>query len=285
MLNKRLTKKVTTITITGILTAGMSVAAFASPGGGAPGAPDYPMETGEAVLTTSDMQESEQPPAPPAMDQQRMAPPANMQDGEEPPEKPEGDEAPEKPDGDEATERPEVPEIKDGEQPVRPKDGEFRPVMINTDAVGEVIEAIEDEDTASSLSGLLSAYTAAMDAEKEALDSEDTDEETLAALREASEEARTALIEALTEAGIDAAEYTDVEKLLDRPENESGELAPPEKPEGDETIDAEDELPEIPVLEDKSSSDNKGGIIYKAKTTLKNAMNSVGNWFSGIFKK
>ena len=67
MINRRFARKLTTVSLAGILTASMSGAAFAGP----------------------------------AIGQQRgMAPPAQMQEGEEPPAKPEGDLAPEKPEGD-----------------------------------------------------------------------------------------------------------------------------------------------------------------------------------------
>ena len=164
-------------------------------------------------------------------------------------------------------------------------------VRVGRDCAGELcvvrqLQQFEDEDTASNLSDLLSAYQAAMDAEKEALDAEDTDEEALAALREASESARTALLDALKEAGIEQADYTAVEDMLDRPESDREELqTPPEKPEGDLAPEKPegDEAPEKPEDDGNAPTDN-GGIFNRARTAIQNMASNIGNWFSGLLK-
>ncbi|MBO6137323.1 MAG: hypothetical protein J6O71_01805 [Lachnospiraceae bacterium] len=349
MINRRFTKKLTTVSLAGILTVSMSVAAFAGPGGG-PGGPGggnrgggdggsseataidvenqtfnysgntYSLATGELLSNLTQntgSSNTQQPPAPPAMgQQQRMAPPAQLQEGEEPPEKPEGDLAPEKPEGDLAPEKPEgaeelmePPVDEDGNAiapPEKPEgeEGEgfnprgMMPAMIDTDALSEAIAAIEDEDTSASLSELLSAYTAAMDAEKAALDAEDTDEETLSSLREAAAEARTALLDALKEADIDIADYSNAENMPERPEGEEelmeppvdedgNVIAPPEKPEGDlaPAKPKGDEAPEKPDSdEDETSATGAVGIINRARTALQNMASSIGSWFGGLFK-
>ncbi len=282
----------------------------------------YSLATGELLSTvtdstddtdSSDTQQPSTPPAmgqqrmtPPAMGQQQMTPPAQLQEGEEPPEKPEGDLAPAKPEGDLAPEKPEgaeelmeppvdedgnviaPPEKPEGEEGEGFAPGGMRPVMIDTDALSEAIAAIEDEDTSASLSELLSVYTAAMDAEKAALDAEDTDEETLTSLREAAAEARTALLDALKEADIDVADYSDAQELPERPGGEGEELqTPPEKPEGDLTPEKPegDEAPEKPATdEDESVSTGSVSMINRARTALQNMASSIGNWFGGFFR-
>ncbi|MBQ8946491.1 MAG: hypothetical protein IJ058_06690 [Lachnospiraceae bacterium] len=73
--------------------------------------------------------------------------------------------------------------------------------------ISEAISAVEDEVTQAGLQTLLDTYTAALDAEKEALDADTVDKEALSELRSTTEEARSALLEALSDAGVDTSAY------------------------------------------------------------------------------
>ena len=81
--------------------------------------------------------------------------------------------------------------------------------------VTEAIESVEDEVTRAGLQALLSDFTAALDAEREAFDDESTDEDALTELQTATEEARTALLEALSDAGVDVSAFERPEKPSD----------------------------------------------------------------------
>ncbi|MCR4655064.1 MAG: hypothetical protein K5770_02365 [Lachnospiraceae bacterium] len=239
---KRITnsKKLSVAVITGLLTAGLSVAAFAAPGGfkdgrgqmgpgGFNGAASGQEQTPPERPEFSEMPEGELP----EMTEGERPELPEMAEGERPelPEMAEG-ERPELPEMAEG-ERPEPPEMPEGEMPKPPAgeqaDGQQEPLaecaenrgpggekggMLNTEAVAEAISAIEDEETQTKLSDLLSAYQTALDAEKEALDAlkeaEDSDSSDIDidSLRSAVMEAGEALKAALLEEGI-TIEFTD----------------------------------------------------------------------------
>ncbi len=244
------------------------------------GGQTYSLENGE--LTAAPIDNFQQAPSAPGQfvqnTNQEFIPPAG--EGEEPPEKPEGDFAPEKPEGDLAPEKPEgdlapekpegdlapekpegeeAPEFPEGtEHPERPEgfpEG-MRPVMFDTEALGKAIAALEDNDTVSELTALLEAYTAAMDAEKEALDSEGSDEDTLNTLKLAADDARKALLEALQEAGMDISEYT---------EDEAGTqntVLPPRR---------------------NNPGQSSDGFMGRAMNAIQSFAGSIGNWFGNMF--
>ena len=98
--------------------------------------------------------------------------------------------------------------------------------------VREAIEALEDEDTRAALETLLENVRAAMEALMSA--DEDKREEAEAAVKEA----RDALNEALTAAGIDVS----VSQPPEKPEG-ADDMTPPEKPDGDMPFDGKGGMP------------------------------------------
>ena len=176
---KRITnsKKLSVAVVAGLLTAGLSVVAFAAPGG----FKDRGGQMNQGGFNGAESGQEQTPPERPEF--------SEMPEGEMPerPEMAEG-ERPELPEMAEG-ERPELPEMAEGEMPEPPAgeraDGQQEPLteragnrepggakggMLNTEAVAEAISAIEDEETQTKLSDLLSAYQTALDAEKEAFD-------------------------------------------------------------------------------------------------------------------
>lgn len=103
----------------------------------------------------------------------------------------------ERPDGDRPSgDRP------DGDRPDgdRPDGG-----MMNVEAVRTAVEALEDSDSKTNLLSLLSTYEAALAAKKAGLDA-DSDSDTMATLRQAVTDAKSALDAALEAAGVEVAE-------------------------------------------------------------------------------
>ncbi|MCR5788978.1 MAG: hypothetical protein K6G83_03740 [Lachnospiraceae bacterium] len=182
-------KKVSTAILTGILAVTLSVCALAAPGNG--------NRMGGGREAQGAFAEGERPELP------------EMNEGERP-------ELPQMNEGD----RPELPEMNEGERPELPEgeapDGQQAPPMgrgqkggmIDPEAVAEAISSIEDEETQSTLSGLLAAYESAREAEREAFDAlregdgSSEGETDLDSLRTAAREAEEALIAALRENGI-----------------------------------------------------------------------------------
>lgn len=131
---------------------------------------------------------------------------------DERPELPDG-ELPEPPNGESS--KPSDDEMqmhkKGGMSPDGRGDGRMRDIMmIDTDAVGEEINALEDEAVREELESLLEEYRTALDAQKEALDSWSKDSDTepdrdaMVEYDEAVRTAADALISALNDAGIEA---------------------------------------------------------------------------------
>ena len=122
-------------------------------------------------------------------------------------------ERPELPDGESS--KPSDDEMqmhkKGGMSPDGRGDGRMRDIMmIDADAVGEEINALEDEAVKEELESLLEEYRTALDAQKEALDSWSKDSDTepdrdaMVEYDEAVRTAADALISALNDAGIEA---------------------------------------------------------------------------------
>ncbi len=209
MMNRKHSKKLSAVVLTGILMAAMTVSAFGAPsqnkaggmmgpggqgmnqmmgsfpGGGMPG-----MTEGDQSQLP-EFSEGEMPELP-EFSEGEMPELPEFSEGEQPqlPEFSEG-EQPELPEFSEG-EMPQLPEFSEGELPkaggmndvklsvsgnsvpMGPGQGgqreQRREQMLNVDSISESIAAITDEDTKTELSELLSAYQEALDAEREALE-------------------------------------------------------------------------------------------------------------------
>ena len=184
MRNKRFVRRLSTATLTAMLTAAMAISVPAA---------EVPAGSINIRMDAGTQGNGERPEPPQGENGER-------------PDLPEGEngERPEPPQGTNG-ERPELPEglTENGERPGKMKG--FGRGMLNPDAVEEAISAITESDaeTASALTELLETYKSALDAEKEALDSGEVTEDELTSLREAVKDAAEALNTALEEASIE----------------------------------------------------------------------------------
>jgi len=178
---KKFIKGISTAVLVTIVAASISVTACAA-------APKKEATNAILVETSTEaatVEGSEKPEGMPEKGEKPEGAP-EMKDGEKPAEAP----------TDSSSEKPENAPAKDGEKGAQPQE--------NLEAILDSIEAVEDDDLKESLLALYNAYVDALDAEKAALESDDTDEDELEALKTATNDAREALIAALTEAGIEA---------------------------------------------------------------------------------
>ena len=208
-----------------------------------------------------------QPPAQGAAPAQGEAPKGGQapKDGEQPPEMPDASgaastgEAPEKPEGEAPKEEP-----KDGEKPLA--DADMTTLLEN---LLEAIEALDDEDVKENITELYDAFVDALDAEQAAIDAE-SDEDTLAEVKQAVEDARAALQSALEEAGIDF------------------DLEPKTGDEAPEAIENGEELSEEIAPKDAEPAVNEDGSADESveKTSpIKKIGNAIKSFFNKLFKK
>lgn len=208
-----------------------------------------------------------QPPAQGAAPVQGEAPKGGQapKDGEQPPEMPDASgaastgEAPEKPEGEAPKEEP-----KDGEKPLA--DADMTTLLEN---LLEAIEALDDEDVKENITELYDAFVDALDAEQAAIDAE-SDEDTLAEVKQAVEDARAALQSALEEAGIDfdlePKTGDEAPKAIENGEELSEEIAPK---------DAE------PAVNEDGSADES----VEKTSPIKKIGNAIKSFFNKLFKK
>ena len=286
MFKKNTSKKITTLAITGALSILMAQAVLAAPGefgGGPQGGQGF----GGGPQGESMMQEMQRPdgemPEPPQGERPEM-PEGEMQEfaeGERP-ELPEG-EVPELPEGElpegemPEGERPELPEGEEGKMPeMKGGKGGFAK-GIDTEAISESIDALEDDDTKESLTELLSAYEDAKSALDSAIESEDED---IDSYREAEMTAMRVLFDALEEAGIDTKPA--------KPEGETAELSEETKPELTES-----EISEIPEKNERRESFQNTQGAQQNPATQQNGesqqensngvISKIANWFRSLF--
>lgn len=281
MFKKNTSKKITTLAITGALSILMAQAVMAAPGGFG-GGPQGGQGFGGGPQSGGMMQEMQRPdgemPEPPQGERPEM-PEGEMPEfaeGERP-ELPEG-EVPELPEGElpegemPEGERPELPEGEEGKMPEM-KGGKG----IDTEAISESIDALENDDTKESLTELLSAYEDAKSALDSAIESEDED---IDSYREAEMTAMRALFDALEEAGIDTKPA--------KPEGETAELSEETKPELTES-----EISEIPEKNERRESfQNTQGAQQNPATqqsgesqqeNSNGVISKIANWFRSLF--
>ena len=241
MFKKNTSKKITTLAITGALSILMAQAVMAAPGGFG-GGPQGGQGFGGGPQSGGMMQEMQRP------------------EGE----MPEG-------------ERPELPEGEEGKMPeMKGGKGGFAKGL-DTEAISESIDALEDDDTKESLTELLSAYEDAKSALDSAIESEDED---IDSYREAEMTAIRALFDALEEAGIDTKPA--------KPEGETAELSEETKPELTES-----EISEIPEKNERRESfQNTQGAQQNPATqqsgesqqeNSNGVISKIANWFRSLF--
>ena len=241
MFKKNTSKKITTLAITGALSILMAQAVMAAPGGFG-GGPQGGQGFGGGPQSGGMMQEMQRP------------------DGE----MPEG-------------ERPELPEGEEGKMPeMKGGKGGFAK-GIDTEAISESIDALEDDDTKESLTELLSAYEDAKSALDSAIESEDED---IDSYREAEMTAMRVLFDALEEAGIDTKPA--------KPEGETAELSEETKPELTES-----EISEIPEKNERRESFQNTQGAQQNPATQQNGesqqensngvISKIANWFRSLF--
>ncbi len=186
---KKIIKGISTAVVVVIVAASLSVTALAATPKKEMIKPDDVSVTNAIMIETSTetatVEDGSKPEGMPEKGEKPEGAP-EMKDGEKPAEAP----------TDSSSEKPENAPAKDGEKGVQPQE--------NLEAILESIEAVEDDDLKESLLELYNAYVDALDAEKAALESDDTDEDELETLKTTTNEAREALLAALTEAGIEA---------------------------------------------------------------------------------
>lgn len=140
-----------------------------------------------------------------------------------PPELPEGVEAGERPERPEGMEEGDLPELPEGVEPGEGgmgggrrggKDGEMggMGMMLDTESLQSAVDSLGNSEATTSISTLLAAYEAALEAERTSMDGQtdiftQPDEATMTALREQVTTALTALEEALTALGLDISAY------------------------------------------------------------------------------
>ena len=275
MFKKNTSKKLTTLAITGALSILMAQAVMAAPGGFG-GGPQGGQGFGGGPQGGDMMQEMQRP--------EGEMPEFN--EGERP-ELPEGElpelsegEMPEKPEGEMPEgERPELPEGEEGKMPGMKGDrGDFAK-GIDTEAISESIDALEDDDTKESLTELLSAYEDAKSALDSAIESEDED---IDSYREAEMTAMKALFDALEEAGIDTKPA--------KPEGDATEMSESERPELSES-----EMSELPKENERRESfQNTEGAQQNAaaqqsgdsqQKNSKGVISKIANWFKSLFAR
>lgn len=275
MLKKNTSKKITTLAITGALSILMAQAVMAAPGGFG-GGPQGGQGFGGGPQGGGMMQEMQRPDGemPEFNEGERPELPEDelpvLSEGEMP-EKPEG----EMPEG----ERPELPEGEEGKMPGMKGDRGGFAKGIDTEAISESIDALEDDDTKESLTELLSAYEDAKSALDSAIESEDED---IDSYREAEMTAMKALFDALEEAGIDTKPA--------KPEGEDAKLSEDDKPELSES-----EMSEIPEKNERRESfQNTEGAQQNAaaqqsgesqQNNSKGVISKIANWFKSLFAR
>ncbi len=208
-----------------------------------------------------------QPPAQGAAPVQGEAPKGGQapKDGEQPPEMPDASgaastgEAPEKPEGEAPKEEP-----KDGEKPLA--DADMTTLLEN---LLEAIEALDDEDVKENITELYDAFVDALDAEQAAIDAE-SDEDTLAEVKQAVEDARAALQSALEEAGIDF----DLEP-------KTGDEAPKAIEDGEELSEEIAPKDAEPAVNEDGSADES----VEKTSPIKKIGNAIKSFFNKLFKK
>ena len=208
-----------------------------------------------------------QPPAQGAAPVQGEAPKGGQapKDGEQPPEMPDASgaastgEAPEKPEGEAPKEEPE-----DGEKPLA--DADMTTLLEN---LLETIEALDDEDVKENITELYDAFVDALDTEQAAIDAE-SDEDTLAEVKQAVEDARAALQSALEEAGIDF----DLEP-------KTGDEAPKAIEDGEELSEEIAPKDAEPAVNEDGSADES----VEKTSPIKKIGNAIKSFFNKLFKK
>lgn len=208
-----------------------------------------------------------QPPAQGAAPAQGEAPKGGQapKDGEQPPEMPDASgaastgEAPEKPEGEAPKEEP-----KDGEKPLA--DADMTTLLEN---LLETIEALDDEEVKENITELYDAFVDALDAEQAAIDAE-SDEDTLAEVKQAVEDARAALQSALEEAGIDF----DLEP-------KTGDEAPKAIEDGGELSEEIAPKDAEPAVNEDGSADES----VEKTSPIKKIGNAIKSFFNKLFKK
>ncbi len=265
MFKKNTSKKLTTLAITGALSILMAQAVMAAPGGFG-GGPQGGQGFGGGPQGGGMMQEMQRP--------EGEMPEFN--EGERP-ELPEG-ELPELSEGEMPEgERPELPEGEEGKMPGMKGDRGGFAKGIDTEAISESIDALEDDDTKESLTELLSAYEDAKSALDSAIESEDED---IDSYREAEMTAMKALFDALEEAGIDTKPA--------KPEGDATEMSESERPELSES-----EMSELPKENERRESfQNTEGAQQNAAAQQsgesqqengKGVISKIANWFKSLF--
>ena len=174
-------------------------------------------------------------------------------------------------------ERPELPEGEEGKMPGMKGDRGGFAKGIDTEAISESIDALEDDDTKESLTELLSAYEDAKSALDSAIESEDED---IDSYREAEMTAMKALFDALEEAGIDTKPA--------KPEGDATEMSESERPELSES-----EMSELPKENERRESfQNTEGAHQNAAAQQsgesqqengKGVISKIANWFRSLF--
>ena len=278
MLKKNTKKKITTLAVTGALSILMASSVMAAPGGpgSGPQGGQGPQGGMRQEMQRSDGQmpefgDGERPELPEGeMPKFNEGDIPELPDGEMP-EKPEG----EMPEG----ERPELPEGEEGKMPGMKGDRGGFAKGIDTEAISESIDALEDDDTKESLTELLSAYEDAKSALDSAIESEDDD---IDSYREAEMTAMKALFDALEEAGIDTKPA--------KPEGDATEMSESEKPELSES-----EMSELPKgNERRESFQNTEGAQQNAaaqqsgesqQKNSKGVISKIANWFKSLFAR
>ena len=270
MLKKNTSKKITTLAITGALSILMAQAVMAAPGGFG-GGPQGGQGFGGGPQGGGMMQEMQRPEG--EMPEFNEGERPELPEGELPElsegEMPEG----EMPEG----ERPELPEGEEGKMPGMKGDRGGFAKGIDTEAISESIDALEDDDTKESLTELLSAYEDAKSALDSAIESEDED---IDSYREAEMTAMKALFDALEEAGIDTKPA--------KPEGDATEMSESERPELSES-----EMSELPKENERRESfQNTEGAHQNAAAQQsgesqqengKGVISKIANWFRSLF--
>lgn len=275
MFKKNTSKKLTTLAITGVLSILMASSVMAAPGGPGSG-PQGGQGFGGGPQGGGMMQEMQRPEGEmPAFNEGERP---ELPEGEQPelsegemPEKPEG----EMPEG----ERPELPEGEEGKMPGMKGDRGGFAKGIDTEAISESIDALEDDDTKESLTELLSAYEDAKSALDSAIESEDED---IDSYREAEMTAMKALFDALEEAGIDTKPA--------KPEGDATEMSESERPELSES-----EMSELPKENERRESfqstegaQQNAAAQQSGESQQKNSkgvISKIANWFKSLFAR
>lgn len=275
MFKKNTSKKLTTLAITGALSILMAQAVMAAPGGFG-GGPQGGQGFGGGPQGGGMMQEMQRPEGEMPEFNERERP--ELPEGELP-ELSEG-EMPEKSEGEmPEDERPELPEGEEGKMPGMKGDRGGFAKGIDTEAISESIDALEDDDTKESLTELLSAYEDAKSALDSAIESEDED---IDSYREAEMTAMKALFDALEEAGIDTKPA--------KPEGDATEMSESERPELSES-----EMSELPKENERRESfQNTEGAQQNAaaqqsgesqQKNSKGVISKIANWFKSLFAR